>query len=112
MAGRHERSGRYRVFGGLGAAGVAGYFLLHWLGRPSGSTCAERSLRLPGDELIERPTLVTNHAAHLPASPERVAVVDPARMAPRWLVHAPVGGPAAVSRELAECRSTGSVAGS
>jgi hypothetical protein len=53
-------------------AGVAGYAVLHRLGRTSGSTHAERSRRLPGDELIARPSLVTNHAATLPAAPEQV----------------------------------------
>lgn len=57
---------------GVIAAGVAGYAVLYRLGRSSGSTASERSRRLPGDELIVAPTLVTNHAAHLPAPPERV----------------------------------------
>jgi hypothetical protein len=54
------------------AGGATGYAVLHRLGRGSGSTASERSRRLPGDELIDKPTLVTNHAAHLPAPPERV----------------------------------------
>ena len=54
------------------AAGAAGYLVLHRLGRISRSTADERSRRLPGDELVNRPTLVTNHAAHLPAPPEDV----------------------------------------
>jgi hypothetical protein len=54
------------------ALGVTGYAVLHHLGRTSGSTRAEQLRRLPGDDLIDRPTLVTNHAAHLPAPPEAV----------------------------------------
>lgn len=54
------------------AAGAAGYANLYRLGRGSGSTASERSEHLPGDELIVAPTLVTNHAAHLPAPPETV----------------------------------------
>jgi hypothetical protein len=51
------------------ATAVVGYLVLHHLGRTSGSTRAERSRALPGDELIDRPSFVTNHAAHLPAAP-------------------------------------------
>jgi hypothetical protein len=43
-----------------------------WLGRTSGSTRAERRRPLPGDELVDRPVLVTNHAITIPAPPERV----------------------------------------
>lgn len=49
-----------------------GYAGLYRLGLVSGSTAAERQLALPGDELIARPSLVTNHAATLPAPPEAV----------------------------------------
>jgi hypothetical protein len=51
--------------------GIA-YGMLHRLGRTSGSTADERARRLPGDELIAAPSLVTNHAATLGAPPERV----------------------------------------
>ncbi|HEY3409514.1 MAG TPA: hypothetical protein VGK53_15190 [Propionicimonas sp.] len=53
-------------------AAVGGYAALYRLGLASGSTPAERSRALPGDELISRPSLVTNHAATLPAPPEEV----------------------------------------
>jgi hypothetical protein len=43
-----------------------------WLGRTSGSTRAERRRPLPGDELVDHPVLVTNHAVTIPAPPERV----------------------------------------
>lgn len=51
---------------------VGGYAVLYRLGLRSGSTSFERRRYLPGDELVERPSLVTNHAATLPAPPEAV----------------------------------------
>ena len=59
------------VLGGAGAAATA-YGALHHLGRTSGSTASERRRALPGDDLIANPSLVTNHAATLPAPPEDV----------------------------------------
>ena len=60
----------------LNAAGavavLAGYAALQVAGRTSGSTRLERRRDLPGDELITRPSLVTNHAATLNARPEDV----------------------------------------
>jgi hypothetical protein len=56
------------VAAAVGAAVVTG----QWLGRTSGSTRAERRRPLPGDELIDRPVLVTNHAITIPAPPDRV----------------------------------------
>jgi hypothetical protein len=52
----------------VGAALVAG----QWLGRTSGSTRAERRRRLPGDDLVDHPTVVTNHAVTIAAPPDRV----------------------------------------
>jgi hypothetical protein len=43
-----------------------------WLGRTAGSTRAERHAMLPGDELVDHPTVVTNHAVTIPAPPNRV----------------------------------------
>jgi hypothetical protein len=43
-----------------------------WLGRTAGSTRAERRQMLPGDELVDHPTVVTNHAVTIPAPPDRV----------------------------------------
>jgi hypothetical protein len=43
-----------------------------WLGRTAGSTRAKRHARLPGDELVDHPTVVTNHAVTIPAPPDRV----------------------------------------
>ena len=51
---------------------VGAYAVMHRLGSVSGSTPAERAATLPGDELIVRPSLVTNHAATLSAPPEQV----------------------------------------
>ncbi len=51
---------------------AGGYAALYRLGLMSGTTSAERSCVLPGDELISRPSLVTNHAATLSAPPEQV----------------------------------------
>jgi hypothetical protein len=51
----------------LGAVAIS-----QWLGRTAGSTRAERQRRLPGDELVARPTVVTNHAITIPERPERV----------------------------------------
>ena len=43
-----------------------------WLGRTAGSTQAERRQMLPGDELVDHPTVVTNHAVTIPTPPDRV----------------------------------------
>jgi hypothetical protein len=43
-----------------------------WWGRTSGSTAAERARALPGDELVPKPTVVTNHARTLRAAPHDV----------------------------------------
>jgi hypothetical protein len=43
-----------------------------WLGRTAGSTRAERRQVLPGDELADHLTVVTNHAVTIPAPPDRV----------------------------------------
>lgn len=59
--------------GATGALAVlSGYAALQAAGRMSGSTRTERRRVLPGDELIARPGLVTNHAATLDAPPEAV----------------------------------------
>jgi hypothetical protein len=43
-----------------------------WLGRTAGSTRAERRRLLSGDELVDNPTVVTNHAITIPAPPDQV----------------------------------------
>jgi hypothetical protein len=45
---------------------------LWWFGRSAGSTRDERRQRLPGDELVSRPTMVTDHALTIDAPPEAV----------------------------------------
>jgi hypothetical protein len=52
----------------VAAAEVA---LIH-LGRTYGSTAAERAMRIPGDDLIPHPDVVTNHAITIDAPPECV----------------------------------------
>jgi hypothetical protein len=47
---------------------LAGYSWLQWLGRTSGSTRSERAARRPGDEGVERPHFVTDHAVTIGAS--------------------------------------------
>ena len=54
------------------AATLTAYAVLHRLGTVSGSTAGERGRTLPGDDLIEHPTLVTNHAATLDAPADQV----------------------------------------
>jgi len=58
--------------GGWLWAGLAGYAALYRLGQVSGSTLEERRRSLPGDDLIEGATFITNHAATLDAPPEQV----------------------------------------
>lgn len=56
------------------AIGVAilGYAAVQWLGRTAGATRIERQAALPGDDMVERPNLVTTHAATFDAEPSRV----------------------------------------
>ena len=61
------RVGRYLV-----GAALVGYAALHVLGRRAGSTGSERRARLPGDELIAQPNMVTDHALTIDAAPEVV----------------------------------------
>jgi hypothetical protein len=61
------RVGRYVV-----GAALVGYGALQVLGRRAGSTARERSARLPGDVLIVRPNVVTDHAVSIDAPPEAV----------------------------------------
>ena len=74
-AARHPSNAAAGALGIATAAAVtaaAAYATLHRLGTTSGSTPEERRRTLPGDDLIPDPTLVTNHAATLPAPPEHV----------------------------------------
>jgi hypothetical protein len=58
------RIGRY-VLGSV----FVGYGTLHILGRQAGSTAQERRRRMPGDELVARPQILTNHAITVEARP-------------------------------------------
>ena len=54
----------------LGLIGAYGW--LQVVGRRAGSTAAERAARLPGDALVRRPQLLTNHAVTIDAPPAEV----------------------------------------
>lgn len=54
------------------AAGAAAHLLLIRLGRAAGSTPAERASGLPGDDIVPRPTAVTDHAITIDAPPAAV----------------------------------------
>jgi hypothetical protein len=51
---------------------LAGYAAVQLLGRRAGSTVQERRTRLPGDELVARPQLRTDHAITIAAPPKDV----------------------------------------
>jgi hypothetical protein len=57
---------------GVAAALVGAAAAGQWLGRTAGSSRGERHTLLPGDELVDRPTVVTNHAVTIPEAPARV----------------------------------------
>ncbi|MGN6576779.1 MAG: SRPBCC family protein [Nocardioides sp.] len=46
---------------------AASYTALQVLGRRAGSSAAERARRLPGDDLVDRPQIVTDHAQTISA---------------------------------------------
>jgi hypothetical protein len=54
------------------AAVVAGYGIMHRLGRTFGSTAAERRRVLPGDEIVPHPNFTTTHAVTIDAPPSAV----------------------------------------
>jgi hypothetical protein len=56
----------------VAAAAIGAIGASQWLGRTAGSTRAERRQSLPGDELVDHPSVVTNHAITIQAPPERV----------------------------------------
>ncbi len=51
---------------------AAGYAALQFLGRTAGSTWAERRAALPGDDLVQCPQIVTDHAVTIAAPPAEV----------------------------------------
>lgn len=68
---RFRTRARRAGFAVAGAAAVA-YGVLQRLGRTSGSTAAERRSILPGDGLVARPQVVTDHACTIDAPPTTV----------------------------------------
>jgi hypothetical protein len=56
----------------LAGATLAAYAALQVLGRRAGTTGTERRQRLPGDELVEAPTIITQHAIDVAGEPEQV----------------------------------------
>ena len=55
----------------MGAAAIAETALIR-LGTTYGSTAQERAMRLPGDEIVPHPDVVTDHAITIDAAPEEV----------------------------------------
>jgi hypothetical protein len=51
-----------RIWTVVAVTAAAGYILLQFLGRRAGTTQVERHLTLPGDQLVPRPQMVTDHA--------------------------------------------------
>jgi hypothetical protein len=66
---RHAEVSRFAVAAGAAAACEA---MLVQLGRMHGSTAEERAMRLPGDDIVPDPVVVTNHAITIDASVECV----------------------------------------
>lgn len=54
----------------VAASSLTLYAAAHGLGRRAGSTATERRVVLPGDDLVPRPQLVTDHAVTI-AAPRR-----------------------------------------
>lgn len=67
------RSNRLPVIAGAVAGGaIVSEAVLIYLGRTYGSTPDERAMRLPGDEIVAKPIVVTNHAITIDSPPECV----------------------------------------
>jgi hypothetical protein len=69
---REARRRSRHLWAAATAASVSVVVAGQWLGRTAGSARAERRQLLPGDELVDNPTVVTNHAVTIPAPPEQV----------------------------------------
>jgi hypothetical protein len=72
LAAREVRSRPRRIWGAALVAWAGVMAAGQWLGRTAGSTRSERGRLLPGDELVDNPTVVTNHGVTIPVSPEQV----------------------------------------
>jgi hypothetical protein len=66
------RVDRRRLLAGLSLAALAGYGLVHHLGRTWGTTPGERHRHLIGDEVVATPRLQTTHAVTIAAPPAEV----------------------------------------
>jgi hypothetical protein len=53
-------------------AGLLGYGALQIMGRIAGTTFAERRAQMPGDDVVDDATTVTNHAVDIAVPPDRV----------------------------------------
>jgi hypothetical protein len=56
----------------LGAAALTAYAAMQWLGRTAGATPEERGAAMPGDDLVPRAELVTDHGVSVDAPADRV----------------------------------------
>ena len=63
---------RGRVLAAVVALAGLGEVILIRLGRTYGSTALEQATALPGDDIIDRPAVVTNHAVTIGAAAENV----------------------------------------
>ena len=61
-----------RMWSAVASAAAAGYVLLQLLGRRAGSSQDERQRALPGDDLVPRPQIVTDHAVTLDVASEDI----------------------------------------
>jgi len=61
-----------RRAGGAGLLLSAAWAGLYYQGRTWGSTREERARFLPGDELVEHPAILSNHAITIDAPPEKI----------------------------------------
>lgn len=63
---------RVRPLRCVAVSGLLAYAALQTLGRRAGSTSQERHSTLPGDHLVPRPQMVTDHAITIDTPPERI----------------------------------------
>jgi hypothetical protein len=61
-----------RMWSAVASAAAAAYVLLQLLGRRAGSSQDERQRALPGDDLVPRPQIVTDHAVTLDVASEDI----------------------------------------
>jgi hypothetical protein len=60
------------ILGVVGCGCVAGYAALQWLGRRYGSTPTERSMTMPGDEIVLEPQYDITHAITIDSTPQEI----------------------------------------